>query len=97
MGRVAQRIADEVFITDDNPRGELPAAIVDDIKRGMSEPAWVLHDRAQAIHAAITQARGNDWVLIAGKGHETKQVYADRVIDFDDRVVARQALERLAA
>ena len=97
MGRVAQRIADEVFIADDNPRGELPAAIVDDIKRGMSEPAWVLHDRAQAIHAAVAQAQGNDWVLIAGKGHETKQVYADRVIDFDDRVVARQALGRLAA
>lgn len=97
MGRIAQRLADEVFITDDNPRGEQPAAIITDIKRGMTEPAWVLHDRAQAIFAAIRQAQAEDWVLIAGKGHETKQAYADRVIDFDDRAQAMAALERIAA
>jgi UDP-N-acetylmuramoyl-L-alanyl-D-glutamate--2,6-diaminopimelate ligase len=97
MGRIAQRLADEVFISDDNPRGEQPAAIIRDIQRGMTEPAWVLHDRAQAIFAAIAQAQTQDWVLVAGKGHETRQVYADHIVEFDDRVQARAALERLAA
>jgi UDP-N-acetylmuramoyl-L-alanyl-D-glutamate--2,6-diaminopimelate ligase len=97
MGRIAQRLADEVFITDDNPREEQPAAIITDIKRGMTEPAWVLHDRAQAIFAAISQAQAEDWVLIAGKGHETKQVYANKIVEFNDRVQARSALERMAA
>ncbi len=97
MGRIAQRLADEVFISDDNPRGEQPAAIIRDIQRGMTEPAWVLHDRAQAIFAAISQAQAQDWVLVAGKGHETRQVYADHIVEFDDRVQARAALERLAA
>jgi len=97
MGQIAQQLADEVFLTDDNPRSEPPAAIITDIKRGMSEPAWVLHDRAQAIYAAIAQAQADDWVLIAGKGHETRQTYAERSVEFDDRVQAIQALERMAA
>jgi len=97
MGRIAQRLADDVFITDDNPRGEQPAAIITDIKRGMTEPAWVLHDRAQAIFAAIAQAQAEDWVLIAGKGHESKQIYANKIVEFSDRVQARSALERMAA
>ncbi len=97
MGGIAQRLADEVFISDDNPRSEQPAAIIRDIQRGMTEPAWVLHDRAQAIFAAIAQAQTQDWVLVAGKGHETRQVYADHIVEFDDRVQARAALERLAA
>ena len=97
MGRIAEQMADNVFITDDNPRSEPPAAIIADIKRGMSGAAWVLHDRAQAIAAAISQAEGRDWVLIAGKGHETTQTYASRMLDFDDRVQARSALERIAA
>ena len=97
MGRIAQRLADDVFITDDNPRGEQPAVITTDIKRGMTEPAWVLHDRAQAIIAAIAKAQAQDWVLIAGKGHETKQIYANKIVEFNDRVHARAALERMAA
>ena len=97
MGSIAQSLADEVFITDDNPRGEQASAIVRDIKRGMSEPAWVLHDRAQAIFAAIAQAKEEDWVLIAGKGHEATQRYADRIVEFDDCAQARSALERIAA
>jgi len=97
MGKIAQRLADEVFITDDNPRSEQASAIISDIKRGMTEPAWVLHDRAQAIYAAIAQAQAGDWVLIAGKGHEAKQHYADHVVEFDDYAQAKSALERIAA
>ena len=97
MGRIAEELADQVFITDDNPRSEAPAQITKDIIKGMTQPAWVVHDRAQAISAAITGAAHRDWVLIAGKGHETTQVYADRTLELDDRVLARQALERLAA
>jgi UDP-N-acetylmuramoyl-L-alanyl-D-glutamate--2,6-diaminopimelate ligase len=97
MGRIAERHADEIFITDDNPRSEQPGAIVADIQRGLSSAVWVLHDRALAIRAALTQACAEDWVLIAGKGHETTQSYADRIVDFDDRVSARQTLSRRAA
>lgn len=97
MGRIAEELADQVFITDDNPRSEAPADITTDIIKGMTQPAWVVHDRTNAITAAITGAAQNDWVLIAGKGHETTQVYADRTLELDDRVLARQALERLAA
>ena len=97
MGRIAEQFADHVFVTDDNPRSESPTEIVSDIIKGMSQVAWVVHDRAQAIRTAIGGARADDWVLIAGKGHETRQIFADRSLDFDDRLVARQALERLAA
>ncbi len=97
MGRIAEQLADQVFITDDNPRGEAPAAITNDIIKGMTQPAWVVHDRAKAITAAIGVAQQGDWVLIAGKGHETAQVYADLKLELDDRVLARQALESMAA
>ena len=97
MGRIAEHRAERVFITDDNPRGENPAAIIRDIAAGMRSEAWVLHDRATAIHAALATSGGDDWVLIAGKGHETRQVYADRVIEMDDRVLARESLGGLAA
>jgi len=97
MGKIAQHLADDVFITDDNPRSEQASAIISDIKRGMTEPAWVLHDRAQAIYAAIAQAQVEDWVLIAGKGHEATQRYADHIVEFNDCAQAKSALERVAA
>lgn len=97
MGRIAENLADKVFITDDNPRSESPAEIVVDIVNGMHQPAWVLHDRRQAINVAVKNAGPRDWVLIAGKGHESSQVYADRVINLNDREIAEQALQWVAA
>ncbi|MEE9447944.1 MAG: UDP-N-acetylmuramoyl-L-alanyl-D-glutamate--2,6-diaminopimelate ligase [Arenicellales bacterium] len=97
MGRIAESLSDTVFITDDNPRGEQPAAIVRDILSGMKQAPWVVHDRAQAIQTAVVHAAKNDWVLIAGKGSEAQQIYRDHRIEMDDRDLARAALEGLAA
>jgi len=97
MGEIAESGADRVFITDDNPRSESPAEIVVDIVQGMQQPPWVVHDRAQAILAAVRAADLSDWVLIAGKGHEPEQIYADQVIKVSDVDLARQALQQVAA
>ncbi len=94
MGRVAERLADEVVVTSDNPRGEEPATIIGEVLGGMEnrETAKVEPDREKAIKLALESAGGDDVVLIAGKGHETRQLFRDRVIPFDDREVARRLL-----
>lgn len=86
--------ADAAWVTDDNPRGEDPAAIVEQILAGMSAttPVTVEHDRRRAIRAAIGAASPGDVVLIAGKGHETSQQVGDERRPFDDHVEARRAL-----
>lgn len=95
MGALAERLADVVIITDDNPRGEDGDAIVAQIVAGLHAPerATVERDRARAIQLAIVQARTGDVVLIAGKGHETYQEIAGVKHPFDDLKVARAALE----
>ncbi|MDQ1423764.1 MAG: UDP-N-acetylmuramoyl-L-alanyl-D-glutamate--2,6-diaminopimelate ligase, partial [Acidimicrobiaceae bacterium] len=100
MGAAAARRADVVFVTSDNPRSEDPAAIMAAIMSGIpSSSTAIVHqepDRRAAIAAAIASARAGDVVVIAGKGHETTQTFADRVVPFDDRQVARELLESLA-
>jgi UDP-N-acetylmuramoyl-L-alanyl-D-glutamate--2,6-diaminopimelate ligase len=100
MGAVAARLSDVVVVTSDNPRSEPPEAILDEIVRGMNggrkAERHVLVDRREAIGLALELARPGDCVVIAGKGHEGQQVLRDRTAPFDDRQVARQALERLA-
>ncbi|MEE9218101.1 MAG: UDP-N-acetylmuramoyl-L-alanyl-D-glutamate--2,6-diaminopimelate ligase [Acidobacteriota bacterium] len=101
MGAAAAAAADQLFLTSDNPRGEDPLAILREIERGVrraspNRPYEVLPDRAEAIRAAICEARPGDAVLIAGKGHEREQILADRRIQFDDREQARRALRSLA-
>ena len=98
MGRVAARLADRVVLTDDNPRGEDPAAIVREVLAGIAGPlcGTVIHDRAEAIQYAIRHARPGDLVLIAGKGAEPNQTRGSEVLPFDDRAVARAALEAAA-
>ncbi|MCK9529599.1 MAG: UDP-N-acetylmuramoyl-L-alanyl-D-glutamate--2,6-diaminopimelate ligase [Gammaproteobacteria bacterium] len=88
MGKVAERLADQVVVTDDNPRSEDPEFIVEEITRGMTHPerAQLIRDRARAIHAALAQAGPDDVVLVAGKGHETEQHIGDRKLLFSDRV-----------
>lgn len=95
MAAIAERLADRVVVTDDNPRGEDGDAIVADILRGFekSEAVVVQRDRAAAIARAVGEAGPDDIVLIAGKGHETYQEVAGVKHPFDDGVQARRALE----
>jgi UDP-N-acetylmuramoyl-L-alanyl-D-glutamate--2,6-diaminopimelate ligase len=94
MGRIAAGSADLVVVTSDNPRSERPEAIIDEILAGIPDRTGVevLVDRREAIHHAARAAREHDVVVIAGKGHETTQVFADRTIPFDDREVVREVL-----
>jgi UDP-N-acetylmuramoyl-L-alanyl-D-glutamate--2,6-diaminopimelate ligase len=94
MGAAAEQGSDRVVLTSDNPRSEDPAAIIEQVRRGLRhrEAAVVEPDRAAAIGVALGLAGPGDVVLIAGKGHETTQVFADRTVPFDDREVARRAL-----
>ena len=96
MGRVAAELADLAIFTSDNPRSEDPQAILDAVVAGAGEvpgATWLAElDRRQAIARALGAAGRGDVVVIAGKGHETTQELADRTIDFDDRVVARELL-----
>jgi UDP-N-acetylmuramoyl-L-alanyl-D-glutamate--2,6-diaminopimelate ligase len=94
MARVADENADFSIITSDNPRKEDPDAIISDAEKGMRSDRYEkITDRAQAIERAITLAQPRDIVLIAGKGHETYQEFADHTIPFDDIQIAKRALE----
>jgi len=109
MGAVAARLSDLVVLTSDNPRSEDPTRIIDEIKRGIVQPAdpnapkrqgipLLVHvDRRIAIEQAIRASRAGDVVLIAGKGHEKTQTIGDRVSPFDDVEVARAALSQRRA
>jgi UDP-N-acetylmuramoyl-L-alanyl-D-glutamate--2,6-diaminopimelate ligase len=101
MAQVAEELADRVIVTSDNPRGEDPMAIIEDILAGMRhrERARVEPDRAEAIALALRQASRNDVVLIAGKGHETYQEIAGQRLPFSDREVVCHLLasKRVAA
>jgi len=93
MGRVAERLADHVVLTDDNPRHERPQEIVADILEGMQRPVAVIHDRAAAIRHAVERAVPGDVVLVAGKGHEDTQQTGDTTRAFSDRDVVRALTE----
>jgi UDP-N-acetylmuramoyl-L-alanyl-D-glutamate--2,6-diaminopimelate ligase len=95
MGAVARRLADRAIVTTDNPRSEDPAAIVAEITAGFEMEVEL--DRRRAIELAVAGARSGDVVVIAGKGHEQGQQFADRTLPFDDRTVAREALAAMLA
>jgi UDP-N-acetylmuramoyl-L-alanyl-D-glutamate--2,6-diaminopimelate ligase len=96
MGAIAARLADRAWVTNDNPRGEEPAAIAAEIVAGAPAGALaVVLDRRAAIGASLAEARAGDVVLVAGKGHEATQTIGPDVLPFDDRVEARAALEAL--
>jgi UDP-N-acetylmuramoyl-L-alanyl-D-glutamate--2,6-diaminopimelate ligase len=99
MAAVAERQADHVIVTSDNPRSENPDAIISQVLLGLSRPeaAQVQPDRAAAIADAIAQAAPQDVVLIAGKGHEAWQEIAGQRIPFSDRTHAQDALARRGA
>ncbi|QFT77065.1 UDP-N-acetylmuramoyl-L-alanyl-D-glutamate--2,6-diaminopimelate ligase [Erythrobacter sp. THAF29] len=101
MGEVASRVADRVIVTDDNPRGEDPAAIRADVLSGAGDNAVETGDRREAIAAAIRQAGAHDIILIAGKGHEEGQIIGSgenmRVLPFNDVTVARECAAEIKA
>ena len=98
MGATAERLADRVIITSDNPRSEDPQQIIDDITGGMSRvPDLSDPDRRKALRHAVATARRGDVVVIAGKGHERSQIIGNRRLAFHDRDVVSEELERLAA
>ena len=97
MGKVAQKLADHVVVTSDNPRSESANAIIDDILCGIDIPTQVVVDRAQAIEFAVAHAKSGDSVLIAGKGHEDYQHIGDQLLPFSDIKQARLALKSRSA
>ncbi len=94
MGKIASDLADQVIVTSDNPRTENPETILADVVAGIpgDRPIQVIADRAEAIAKAIREAKPEDGVLIAGKGHEDYQIIGTEKIHFDDREQARAAL-----
>jgi UDP-N-acetylmuramoyl-L-alanyl-D-glutamate--2,6-diaminopimelate ligase len=103
MGAVASRLSDVLVVTSDNPRGEDPARIIEEIKRGIqvaereANTFFAILDRAEAIEQAITMAEPGDLVLLAGKGHEKTQVIGDKELPFDEVEMVRAALDRRRA
>lgn len=100
MGRVGATHADLCILTSDNPRTEDPLQILKDVEAGileMDQPVdyTIIPDRREAIFHAIQKANPDDLVIILGKGHETYQIFRDKTIDFDDRAVAREAINSL--
>ena len=97
MGAIAEKLADKIVITSDNPRSEDPQIIITDIIAGLksvnTENIIVEADRGSAIALLKTFANNNDVVVIAGKGHEDYQILKDRTIHFDDREEARKIFE----
>ncbi len=93
MGKVASQLADFSIVTSDNPRSEEPGAIVEDIVKGFENKNYaVIVDRKEAIAKALTTAHPGDVVIVAGKGHETYQIFKDQTIKFNERQIIRELL-----
>ncbi len=98
MGEISARLSDFSVLTSDNPRSEEPVSIIKDIEKGVkpvTENFVSVPDRKDAIFKAVGMAEKGDSVIIAGKGHEDYEIFADRTIHFDDLEVAKEALEEL--
>ncbi len=97
MAQIACEYGSNVIFTSDNPRSEDPLMIIKDMEKGVKDQTYqVIVSRRKAIEHAINQAQQGDIVLIAGKGHETYQIINSKKIDFDDRIIARSALQKLS-
>ncbi len=94
MGEVAQKYADHVIVTDDNPRSEVPAQIRAEIMAACPK-ATEIGDRADAIAIAVSNLKAQDALIVAGKGHETTQTIGEQVFPFNDAVAIKEALARL--
>ena len=98
MGAVAERLADQVIITSDNPRTEDPERILDDIAAGMRTTTYErIEDRRAAIARALAMSDpAGDVVLLAGKGHETYQIRGTTLFPFDEREIVTEMLGGVA-
>jgi len=96
MGAIAERLADIVILTNDNPRHEPPQAILTEIASGMRTTPTVVPDRIEAIRVALSEVRAGDVVLVAGKGHEVYQQFGDRRTPYSDRDTVRALLREAA-
>ncbi len=97
MGETAAKYADFTVITSDNPRSEDPAKIVQDIEKGAKKTGRsyiCIVDRKEAICYTVKNARPGDVIILAGKGHETTQIFKDKTVPFDERVIVREALKK---
>jgi UDP-N-acetylmuramoyl-L-alanyl-D-glutamate--2,6-diaminopimelate ligase len=96
MASVSEAFSDFTIVTSDNPRSEDPVEIARQIVKGFSRPdSYLIElDRAAAIKQAIDRAHVGDVILIAGKGHETSQIFAHKITEFDDRKVAAQLCQQ---
>ena len=96
MGSIAENLSDYIFITSDNPRTENPINIINDILCGIKSKNNIIVeiDRFKAIQKAIDFAKNEDIILIAGKGHEDYQILSDKIIDFNDREITKDLLEK---
>lgn len=94
MAQIAEKLADQVIATDDNPRTEDPAKIMADIRAGFTnlDRVQIIHQRAEAIKTAIQSAVENDVILIAGKGHEDYQIIGTEKHHFSDQETAKSYL-----
>ncbi len=98
MGEISAKLSDYTIITSDNPRSEVPESIIDEIEIGVkpiTNNYEKITSRKEAIYKGVAMAKPNDSVIIAGKGHENYEIFADRTIHFDDTEVAKEALEEL--
>lgn len=100
MGAISARLADYTVITSDNPRTEDPDSIIAQIEAGIKDEAvkyTCIRDRREAIRYAMREAGTGDVLVLAGKGHETYQIFGDRTVHFDEREVVREILEEMNA
>lgn len=94
MAEIATDLADFTVLTSDNPRSEDPQSIIDDMEKGVvSTDYTAIVDRKKAIEYAVTHAEKDDLIIIAGKGHETYQILADKTIDFDDKAITVELID----
>ena len=94
MGNIAERYADYVIVTSDNPRNENPEKIISDILEGISSRVETIVNREEAINFAIMKANKNEIILIAGKGHESYQKIGEEILDFSDHKISKSSLIR---
>ena len=96
MGRIADEKSDIFWLTNDNPRSEDPLAIIDDIKAGIKSARsfHIQTNRYKAIEDALSEAKDDDLIIIAGKGHERYQIIKDTIVPFDDREVVKNILSK---
>ena len=98
MGKISGEIADLTIITSDNPRTEEPMAIIRDIEEGIKQTNGqyiIIQDRTEAIRYAMKNALEGDIIVLAGKGHETYQIFRDKTIHYDEREIVKEILESM--